>query len=297
MTNSRGTSPPVLNCPRLPIWNSNGGQELSIINWRSGRGGPPWLAVRHREVDVGHTVRGAPTQSQRHPERSPEPVEVRSEPARHTCTNGAGGGSAYVNQILRPWEARLRMTESHGSSPPIWECGMRIANCGLEHGNSPARYAVWSTPPVWHERARESISLWRGDPPWLAVRHREVDVGRARYGPNALVGRTVSSTIGLGPPDCQAMGSSPPRLSGPPGSEAGRKRMRKRSPRCRSRGVASTTRSCTSDAEHEFSRTRSPGRYPMRSFRDAGSPQLLLMRPSLFSRREVCDNRTREAFS
>ena len=42
-----------------------------------GSGGPPWLAVRHREVDVGPWPRGAPTQSKRYPERS-EPARLES---------------------------------------------------------------------------------------------------------------------------------------------------------------------------------------------------------------------------
>jgi hypothetical protein len=67
--------------------------------------------------------------------------------------------------------------------------------------------------------------------------------------------------------------------------------------RNRLRNKASTTRSCTSDAEHEFSRTRSPGLHPMLSFRNPRCPQLLLMRPSLFCKGEVGGRQVHEAFS
>ncbi len=48
-----GIGPPIRNCARLTFWCSNGGQDLRFVNCEWGRGDPPWLAVRHREVDVG----------------------------------------------------------------------------------------------------------------------------------------------------------------------------------------------------------------------------------------------------
>ena len=207
--------------------------------------GPPWLAVQHREVDVGRTFssttgNGPPKQSRRHPERSPELVEGRSE------------GSATVNQILRVWETTLRMTEGF---------------------------------PV----GRDAVST---------TRHREVDVGRGRCGLNRPVGRTFSSTTGMWPTARQPVGCTPPRryeraresiarlvviTSNLPKVHVNAKATLGR---CNT-GRCKTTRSCASDAEHEFSRTRSPGRYPMLSFRDPRGPQLLLMQPSLLRRREV----------
>jgi|GEM_PF-6966661 len=209
------------------------------------RGGPPRLAVQHREVDVGRTFssttgNGPPKQSRRHPERSPELVEGRSE------------GSATVNQILRVWETTLRMTEGF---------------------------------PV----GRDAVST---------TRHREVDVGRGRCGLNRPVGRTFSSTTGMWPTARQPVGCTPPRryeraresiarlvviTSNLPKVHVNAKATLGR---CNT-GRCKTTRSCASDAEHEFSRTRSPGRYPMLSFRDPRGPQLLLMQPSLLRRREV----------
>jgi hypothetical protein len=66
-------------------------------------------------------------------------------------------------------------------------------------------YSRGSCLPNWHEKARESISLSRGDLPWLAVQHGEVDVGHG------------------GLPASYLVGSSPPipreRLADPPKAE------------------------------------------------------------------------------
>ncbi|MBF8296898.1 MAG: hypothetical protein HW389_3443 [Bacteroidetes bacterium] len=62
-------------------------------------------------------------------------------------------------------------------------------------------------------------------------------------------------------------------------------------------GRCRATRSCVSDAVHEFSRARSPGRYPMLSFRDPRGPQLLLMRPSSLCKGVVGQPHNDEAFS
>jgi hypothetical protein len=150
----------------------------------------------------------------------------------------------------------------------------------------------------------------RGQLPSLAVQHREVDVGHGRSGPPNRPGnlskvmedaiRTFERCKGW-----HAVGSGPPtrlgnlskvseetqrtfercRGSGPPnGCNRAREWISRVRGDCwtmkrsRPRNKASTTRSCTSDAEHEFSRTRSPGLYPMQSFRDTRGPQLLLMR-------------------
>lgn len=51
--------------------------------------------------------------------------------------------------------------------------------------------------------------------------------------------------------------------------------------------LSKATRSCVSDAEHEFPRIRSIGSNPMMLFRRSGYPQLLLMQPSLLRSREV----------
>ena len=87
-------------------WAGSPNCELRIDNCQLGRGDPPWLAVQHREVDVGHEARRGLIQSGRYP----DPDQRSGEPARRTCTNGAGG---------RTWETVLRMTESPGIGPPI----------------------------------------------------------------------------------------------------------------------------------------------------------------------------------
>lgn len=196
---------------------------------------------------------GPSIQSTRHP----DPDRRSGEPARHTCTRMAGGGSARLDQILRPAKAGLRMTDSRGS----------------------------------------------GGPPWLAVQHREVDVGH------------------LGPPDRQAVGSSGSihncqlliinwQLCSTPPIRYERAResiarlvvITSNLPKVHvnakaTLGRCKTTRSCASDAEHEFSRARSPGLYPMLSFRDTRGPQLLLMRPSSLCKGVVGHSQLYEAFS
>jgi len=152
-------------------------------------------------------------------------------------------------------------------------------------------------------------------PPWLSMRHREVDVGR-----------TFSSTTGIGPPTHRNLFTRTTIRSGGPkvwedpkrtfGRYEGCERARESIARlvvitsnlpkvhvnakatlgrCNT-GRRRATRSCASDAEHEFSRTRCPGRYPMLSFRDPRGPQLLLMQSSLLRRREVGDRNRESVF-
>ena len=60
--------------------------------------------------------------------------------------------------------------------------------------------------------------------------------------------------------------------------------------------LALTTRFFARDAVHEFPRIRSAGLFPMKLFRISGCPQLLLMQPTLCSRREVGDTHTQGVF-
>lgn len=98
-----------------------------------------------------------------------------------------------------------------GIGPPNWNCGLRLCDSpwlavrhrevDVGHLGPPVRHAVGSSASDRNCRSPIDNCQWgRGFPPWLAVRHREVHVGCARYGPNAIVGRTASSTTGLAPP-------------------------------------------------------------------------------------------------
>ena len=65
----------------------------------------------------------------------------------------------------------------------------------------------------------------------------------------------------------------------------------------RTLGMCQATRSFVSNAEHEFPRIRSAGLFPMIPFRRSGDPQLLLMQPTLLSKRGMGDTQKRKAFS
>jgi hypothetical protein len=213
-----------------------------------GRGGPPWLAVQHREVDVGHL--GPP---ERQAVGSSPPIQSRRHPERSE-------GSARLDQILRVWETTLRMTEGFGN----------------------------------------------GGPPWLAVQHREVDIGHRPRGALTLRNLFTRTTIRSGGP--KVWEDSKRTFGRYEGYERARESIARLVGRNTSNlpkvhvnakatlGRCNATRSCASDAEHEFPRTRCPGRYPMLSFRDPRGPQLLLMQPSLLCRRDV-GKKTKKAFS
>lgn len=128
--------------------------------------GPPWLAVQNREVDVGCIRSGLSQKKHRHPERS--------EPARRTCTRMAGGGSARLDQILRVCETTLRMTEGFGNGPP-WLAEPLV-------GRSAASTTGCSPPVLNCQLSTRNWQLGRGGPPWLAVQHREVDIGHRPRG-------------------------------------------------------------------------------------------------------------------
>ena len=279
---------------------------------------------------------GPPTQTNRHPERSPEFCEGRSEgsarfgqrlPARREGASEARG---------HPWESGLGMTQRPRGAPPWSAVRHREVDVGCSGGEAPRS-----------ERRMQiaDLRLMMGDPPWLAVQHREVDVGlppnQCRRHPEPdLSGegsaitdqilRVCETTLRM----TKRRGCGPPVYEGRSQNAEGRSRSQKftlsESRRClsgrvegvegRSRShnfTLSESRSClsgrvegvegrwtckcfnitaprsrTSDAEHEFTRARSPGSTPMRSFRCSRGLQLLLMRPSSARGRVESDPRS-----
>jgi hypothetical protein len=172
-----------------------------------------------------------------------------------------------------------------GRSGPIQNCQLSTRGEIL-----PALRGFW-----WQAGSRTIVN-WesgRGSPAWLAVNHREVDVGD-RGGGNRRRGdllkvpedfdRTFRKCVGSlargGISPATRLGNLSKILAVAPQSFERCIEQRTRIG-SRFKNKASTTSSCASDAEHEFSRTRSPGRHPMRSFRDARGLQLLLMRTTL----------------
>ena len=231
----------------------------------AGAADPTWLDVGHREIDVGH-VRPPVRQAV----GSSPPVRKSSMQygvcSMRTVISGRGQPSRFIER------------------PPAGGSGASTSATG------PPMIAVSTV-------GRAFSSTTAVDPPWLAVRHREVDVGYRGGGhrrcgdlpPGDLLKvsadshRTFRRCVGSGRwARSHAQGGiSPPICNGRALEWISRVRGDCWSMnRNRLRNKASTTRSCTSDAEHEFSRARSPGWYPKLSFRDARCPQLLLMRPS-----------------
>jgi hypothetical protein len=202
----QGSGPPIRECSmQYGVWS------LETARCGMGRGGPPWLAVQRREVDIGHRPRGAPT--------------LRNLPTRTT---------AVVCRIVR------------SGGPKVWKDSNRTFG-----GHEGCERWRGSTPPIRYKRAREPIAR-------LVVRN----TSNLHTGKLPKVDVCTKRTFG----------------------------------RCNT-GRCRATRSCVSDAVHEFSRARSPGRYPMLSFRDPRGPQLLLMRPSSLCKGVVGQPHNDEAFS
>jgi hypothetical protein len=181
-------------------------------------------------------------------------------PLAHCCVQWPPGEEQLPAQL---WQARRSETPNavnwcQGSDVPTKNCQLSTFN--------------------WQ--------LGRGGPPWLAVRHREVDGAH------------------LGPLESQAVGCTLPIRYQRARESIVRSGVRNTCnlPKVignakRTLGRCKATRSFASDAGHEFPRIRSAGLFPMMSFRRSGFPQLLLMQPSLLRRREVCDTQTSKAFS
>ena len=143
-------------------------------------------------------------------------------------------------------------------------------------------------------------------PPWLAVQHREVDIGHRPRGAPTLGNLPTRTTIQSGGP--KVWKDSKRTFGRYEGCERAREsivrlvvRNTSNLPKAKVKFIGTFGRcrlTCffASDAVHEFSRAHSPGRYPMLSFRDPRGPQLLLMQPSLLRRREV-GKKTKKAFS
>ena len=142
-------------------------RDVDVGHW------PPWLAeplvgrdavptTGHREMGIGHRPRGAPILR-----------NLVWEDSMRTFGRYEGR-ERWRGSTLPIGYARAR--ESLGNGPP-WSAEPFVG-----------RDAVSTTG--LHPPPRGSCELGRGGPPWLAVQHREVDVGRGRCGPNAPVGRT-----------------------------------------------------------------------------------------------------------
>jgi hypothetical protein len=312
---------------RLPA-RREGASEARGHPWESGlgmtqrpRGAPPWSAVRHREVDVGCSGGEAPRS-----ERS-EGSALTNQifPARPETAIKAGGrfreitlrmtghyGSSVSNPNDRngPLVSALPRKISEGV-PPWLAVRHREVDVGCSGGEAPRS-----------ERRMQiaDLRLMMGDPPWLAVQHREVDVGlppnQCRRHPEPdLSGegsaitdqilRVCETTLRM----TKRRGCGPPVYEGRCRSQNAEVRSQKftlsESRSClsgRVEGVEgrwtckcfniTALRSRTSDAEHEFTRARSPGSTPMRSFRCSRGLQLLLMRPSSARGRVESDPRS-----
>jgi hypothetical protein len=263
-----GNSPPDPDC-RL---STGGERSRTIADWRFGRGAPPWLAVQHREVDVGYEARGAPTRSRSHPE----------------CSEG----SAIVDQILRADKSALKMTDGRGNGPP-WLC---VRHHEVDVGSrSPSLVkAVGCSPPDRNcelstrgERSRTNANcqLTISDTPFGTELLREPGEGYAHTRVWFSVERTA-------PMPFRRARESIARLMVRNTSNLPKVNMHAKATFGRCRLVSFFV----SDAAHEFPRIRSAGSVPMISFRRSGFPQLLLMQPSLLRGREV-DEHTKKAFS
>jgi len=166
----------------------------------------------------------------------------------------------------------------------------------------------WTKP---HDRISR---LRRADLPHILTRHREVDVGhvardvlvRSRRHPERSEGSAHENQI-LRTWETVLRMTRGPGTGPPVGCDRARESIRRARNTCnlpkvkgnakRTLGRCKATRSCASDAMHEFPRIRSAGLFPMIPYRRSGYPQLLLMQPTLWSRREVDDTQTRKAFS
>ncbi len=182
---------------------------------------------------------------------------------------------------------------SGGNGLSAWSDMLRAGPRSQSSGGLPWR------GPVDHNCQWPMVNWQLGwlDPPWLAVRHREVDIGHKSPSLGKAVGYTlpiryeraresiarlvVRNTSNL-PARTTAKGCRIVRSGGPKAKVNATETLG----RCR------LTCFFASDAVHEFPRIRSAGLFPMMSFRRSGFPQLLLMQPSLLCRREVCEIRT-----
>lgn len=224
-----------------------------------GRGGPPWREVRCREVDVGHT----------------------SPPERH-----AVGRSGPIRECRMQYGVCHMQTAKRGRAQPscLIECHRAVRSGVSISAVGPPRIPVSTV-------GRTLSSTTAPRTPWLALRHREVDGGDRRGDDHSL---RSASWHGCTPP----IGYDRARewmvhVRGDCWSSS-RQQIGTRS---RVRNRASTTRSCTSDAEHEFSRTCIPGRFPMLLLRDTRGPQLLLMRTASTGKGVVGQSQLYEASS
>jgi hypothetical protein len=167
-----------------------------------GRGHPPWLALWHGEVDIGHGGTGTPSEGQK---GDPSNLrKVAGMPARNQEAD-VGHRKLHLRCVSPPTENKiLQMMEIrlHSCDPP-WLC-MKHSKVDRNHGESPPRHAAGNNPPKSNcgllnaDCACPSIrrGIGRGHPPWSAMRHREVDVGYGKM------------------PSKSASGISPPRKNG-----------------------------------------------------------------------------------
>ncbi len=262
----------VSACPPIRVLDGRRAVEpLPIFDWRWGRGAPPWLAVKHREVDVGRGSGGPNALVGRtySPTTAVDPAWLAVRHREVDVGDGPRGAQPTWRGCLPTRTTAVNCRNGRSGGPKVWKDSDRtFGRCeGVD-------------PPIGYDRAREWICHVRGDcwsrsdcigrdhlkntharlPHWIQEGGQAK--ARRRKGQNLLYmfGDFAAWREDVFSFACAFEISS--RL------------------RSRLRNIASTTRSCSSDAEHEFSRTRSPGRYPMLLFRDTGGPQLLLMRTS-----------------
>ena len=262
---SGGTGPPVWSdklCAS-PCSRSSGGLpwvdraendcRLRVVNWQLQGMSPPISYERAREsislshenptrpeiqrvdTDVGHTKcrpltvgRSAASTTWIGPAIVGRSVVSTTwigppsvgRPARPQDYFWAGGSAAStpgidphsVGRPARPqgyYWAGGSVASTTGIGPSIHDCQLTIINWQLGSLDPPwlaVRHREVDVGrgrcgPEIHEcrMQKADYRLQLGDPPWLAVRHRESDVGRGRCGPPA-VNRSVASTTGLGPP-------------------------------------------------------------------------------------------------
>jgi hypothetical protein len=142
----KGGSPPVNECGTLsadcgiarsdPSWGRHNGRE----DIATARGHPPWTGEFARgspELRACVTILGIQVLGERRLDNSSGiSPPVRSVHARDSITLGRGDVGWRKRRIPGRWS----MSDLQGISPPVDECGIINADCGLERRDSPKRH-------------------------------------------------------------------------------------------------------------------------------------------------------------